>query len=921
MSVRLVLMLAAAAVAAPEPWLSDIGLKMHSELYDAMGKVEVNYSEPVINTTYVARVDFDMRAMGMLYNSTHLVIDFIANKQAYPEGMVSVSDGHLEVAPVRENWRALLSHYAGPAGALLLAALFAAALPLAGLFWCCCQWCRVGRRRRPFDRKYDVCIKGILAILLIGLLTLFLFGVVCAFATDSQVEGGTAATPGALRRGLRDARAFLNATQAHARHLLVDNYAELERRLDAVLTYSGVLMSQRLGEVSRGAAVGRLQTLLRQLPGARAALRDVRDRTHALRAHAQRLNAGLRKVKALLLQTLNDCEQPKCRELKEKYKIGQLDTEIQYSQMPDVSEVLGEVSALLEGNLTTEVSRGLDVLRALQSGLRGAVDDHAPDVRAALADTGRQLSALADSVTALAGNASERLAQQAGAADALQRALDDWGADRRHTGRAAAAALLLITCLTTWGLVCGVCGKRPDVYGASDCCNKGAGASCLLCGMAVTFVVGGAVTLVMMVYFAAGLAGQRFVCDPLTEPRGNRVFADAERFVELQVRGAQLNLSTVLLRCHDNLTIYETLELWRIYDLDSLPEKVSHEVSQRAGRLKPTLPRDVVILGPAARTQLRRLADAGLSDFQFERILQALETNMTSLELEGLVSQLRSTAAALAPRAGYADVAASLQDAAASLAALQADVLQPMLEHTERLNETAIKLRDGLRFNYTSLREAIYFLMDETTQAEAFLNNQGPELVHNLTQEFASAVSEQLQRYAQRVQHAARHEVGRCGPVSRAFNATRDAVCRAVLLPVNGYWISLAWCVVLFVPMLLVSSRLARLYRHADPYPGPLVEAEYLYDAYADRDNVPLANTYKAEKRGGRGRAGGAGGAGGAGPGEPAPPLAPPLDAHHARRYNDMAPKHWEEGPPRYHGPTEYERPPPYYYPGPNDRQ
>ncbi|XP_068631575.1 prominin-like protein isoform X4 [Battus philenor] len=798
MSVRLVLMLAAAAVAAPEPWLSDIGLKMHSELYDAMGKVEVNYSEPVINTTYVARVDFDMRAMGMLYNSTHLVIDFIANKQAYPEGMVSVSDGHLEVAPVRENWRALLSHYAGPAGALLLAALFAAALPLAGLFWCCCQWCRVGRRRRPFDRKYDVCIKGILAILLIGLLTLFLFGVVCAFATDSQVEGGTAATPGALRRGLRDARAFLNATQAHARHLLVDNYAELERRLDAVLTC-------------------------------------------------------LRKVKALLLQTLNDCEQPKCRELKEKYKIGQLDTEIQYSQMPDVSEVLGEVSALLEGNLTTEVSRGLDVLRALQSGLRGAVDDHAPDVRAALADTGRQLSALADSVTALAGNASERLAQQAGAADALQRALDDWGADRRHTGRAAAAALLLITCLTTWGLVCGVCGKRPDVYGASDCCNKGAGASCLLCGMAVTFVVGGAVTLVMMVYFAAGLAGQRFVCDPLTEPRGNRVFADAERFVELQVRGAQLNLSTVLLRCHDNLTIYETLELWRIYDLDSLPEKVSHEVSQRAGRLKPTLPRDVVILGPAARTQLRRLADAGLSDFQFERILQALETNMTSLELEGLVSQLRSTAAALAPRAGYADVAASLQDAAASLAALQADVLQPMLEHTERLNETAIKLRDGLRFNYTSLREAIYFLMDETTQAEAFLNNQGPELVHNLTQEFASAVSEQLQRYAQRVQHAARHEVGRCGPVSRAFNATRDAVCRAVLLPVNGYWISLAWCVVLFVPMLLVSSRLARLYRHADPYPGPLVEAEYLYDAYADRDNVPLAKRRSAGAAGVRG--------------------------------------------------------------------
>lgn len=41
----------------------------------------------------------------------------------------------------------------------------------------------------------------------------------------------------------------------------------------------------------------------------------------------------------------------------------------------------------------------------------------------------------------------------------------------------------------------------------------------------------------------------------------------------------------------------------------------------------------------------------------------------------------------------------------------------------------------------------------------------------------------------------------------------------------NGYWMSLAWCVVLFAPLLAVAQRLARLYRRPDPYPGPLVEA------------------------------------------------------------------------------------------------
>lgn len=51
-------------------------------------------------------------------------------------------------------------------------------------------------------------------------------------------------------------------------------------------------MSARLSEVSRGAAVAKLQALLRQLPTARAALITVHNRTQSLRAQAERLNSG-----------------------------------------------------------------------------------------------------------------------------------------------------------------------------------------------------------------------------------------------------------------------------------------------------------------------------------------------------------------------------------------------------------------------------------------------------------------------------------------------------------------------------------------------------------------------------------------------------------------------------------------------------
>lgn len=57
-----------------------------------------------------------------------------------------------------------------------------------------------------------------------------------AFATDAQIEEGCEEAPESVRAGLRDGSTFLNTTQAHARHLLVTNYRELERKLNAMLT-------------------------------------------------------------------------------------------------------------------------------------------------------------------------------------------------------------------------------------------------------------------------------------------------------------------------------------------------------------------------------------------------------------------------------------------------------------------------------------------------------------------------------------------------------------------------------------------------------------------------------------------------------------------------------------------------------------
>lgn len=148
--------------------------------------------------------------------------------------------------------------------------------------------------------------------------------------------------------------------------------------------------------------------------------------------------------------------------------------------MPDVSELLNNVTVLLESDIKSEVAEGQKVFRDIQRGIQRSVDQHIPGVSEALGEAGQRLARLADHITWLAGNASERLDRQRGAADALAALHARYAPPRRLAGLGAAAALLALTALLAWGLMCGVCGKRPDVYGASDCCNKGAGSKSLL---------------------------------------------------------------------------------------------------------------------------------------------------------------------------------------------------------------------------------------------------------------------------------------------------------------------------------------------------------------------------------------------------------------------------------------------------------
>lgn len=56
--------------------------------------------------------------------------------------------------------------------------------------------------------------------------------------------------------------------------------------------------------------------------------------------------------------------------------------------MPDVSELLSNVTALLESNIKAEVEDGQQVFRNIQREIQRSVDEHIPSVQEQIAHTG-----------------------------------------------------------------------------------------------------------------------------------------------------------------------------------------------------------------------------------------------------------------------------------------------------------------------------------------------------------------------------------------------------------------------------------------------------------------------------------------------------------------------------------------------------
>lgn len=228
--------------------------------------------------------------------------------------------------------------------------------------------------------------------------------------------------------------------------------------------------------------------------------------------------------------------------------------------------------------MTTSIKNSEEKLEDVKGEVERIVNSNIPLVEQSLNESGKALRRVSDEITTII----EKFASETGnrAYPNLKLADDyiyKYSIYRYYAGLIVSSVLLLVLLCLAFGLMCGICGKRPDGYG-DDCCNKGAGSRFLMCGVAVIFLTVSCLMVLSLALFVIGVVARRGVCDPLNDPQNDQIFTEyIDEVIDLYdffpQKGAAnsrnsrprvtaktsepLRLSEVIAACHENKTIYE----------------------------------------------------------------------------------------------------------------------------------------------------------------------------------------------------------------------------------------------------------------------------------------------------------------------------------------------------------------------------
>ena len=778
-----------------------------------------------------------------------------------------------------------------------------------------------------------------------------------------------------------DSSLYLDNTGIEIHNLLVTNFEELEKVLNQTLDEGGPILKRKLAHITNAVAIDNITDIVSRLGNVRSHLKEINKITNVLQVNVKQLKQGLEDRRTKLKRALRLCNSNKaCQNFLKEYTIDKdlavaANFENLPFELPDVNLLMKDINELLNNNIMEKVEVGKEQLDNVKIAIENSIVGIRPKIKKEIRTMGRQPSDKAADIQRVLNEFDSTMGRINREIPKVKPDLNEYSNYIYYIGLGMSCLVLLILCCYVFGLFYGFCGKRPgNVYG-DDCCNRGTGANWLLAAVYLTFLFSIVLLSVTTIQFLIGSTADKVACNSLMNPNDSEIFQLLDKKViqplmqnqfehqssekrrdrvssPIETALKDMSLTEVINSCHRNETMYKILRMDSIYNVEELRDwKTTYNVGSYLSNLKNKIRSDdinnIQILSPQAQRNLEELAQSQISDLNFTQYTHLIQEQITSIELGSFTARLNQIRDRLPPGSQASTLIAN---EALYLKGMEALVVEMKLA-TKQLQSKILELEKDATFDQSTMREALGALIQQASKATRELKQGGTELIDTLANRYVNETVGLIDAYVERVINYTTNYVGKCHPISRSYNATVVALCREVVDPFNGFWASIGWCYLFYLPSIALAISLISLYRKSEEYPGPLVDPHQSDELVTGA--VRHAGGKKSKRARGHRR-------------NPSEYL--PDSAHHYRagysyqadhnrssldRFQDVAPRNYggsmtssvqapapivapvatqsvassanqpPGGPPRYTSNpnvnldnAEYERPPPYYYPG-----
>ncbi|XP_023247134.1 prominin-1-like isoform X2 [Copidosoma floridanum] len=651
-----------------------------------------------------------------------------------------------------------------------------------------------------------------------------------SFATLSSlaVRRGTRELPDHLDNATEDLQVYSTGIIAEMDVLLIDNFHKLAEELISMLNRCSEWVINKLMEWGPRISdvFDKLEEMVNGLKDVEKSLGSIIEIVLSLKQEATIVDNEFSTIKDKLISVLEFNGNEESKRIQDEIKSYSIKTAEILEKLPvdDVKNAQSKIKELFDKGILSNALKGREELEKIKSEIQQKVDLSVSKIVDNVSDVSQNLTKVFKNETKWINETLSELVDNhtKPAINDIRLNIDKYSAYWHIFGIVVCSTILVISVLVLFGAMCGMCDKNPKDY------DKGCGSCFLTTAVWMIFCVTSILVVLNVAHMLVGILSERMVCESLKNPRDSQIVQVASKTIYIgsleygSLLSPNWSLHDLIDSCRENNALAKGLKLeeatitgvWRnytdSYDIDKRIDDLVNGIN---------LNFDYELMNNGTKEQLREFANGAVNEINFEEIDKVLKQNFTGFDSHEFAEKLRSFSEKLPDgHPSRSEVVKCAQD----LEKLGERIVN-MTNQGRGLIGTVERLREQIKFNATSIQEAIENLIEDVEGAQHWVNHNATTSIKELATIFGTSLKNRVDEFLTHVSSNVAQKVGRCAPLSNLYDATIVAGCDKILDPFNGYWLSVGWCLFLFVPMVIFSVKFISLQKR------PYIDSKYLF--------------------------------------------------------------------------------------------